>query len=223
MWPLSSEECYVSVDIEADGPIPGIHSLLSLGAAAFDADGVLRDTFSANLEQLPDATEHPRTMRWWASQSAAWEAARTDPQPPEQAMRSFTNWIERQHDAIGLPVLVAYPAAYDAMWIEWYCHRFVGSSPFRRRAIDLKTLAMVAMGAGYRTTTKSRLPRHWRPPGEHTHLALDDAIEQGELFVNIVRELNVQRGDVTLAAEARQPARTDRRERRQGRLRRRGI
>jgi len=27
---------YVSVDIESDGPIPGPHSLLSLGAAAFD-------------------------------------------------------------------------------------------------------------------------------------------------------------------------------------------
>ena len=38
-WPLSSDECYVSVDIEADGPIPGAHSMLRLGAAAFDAEG----------------------------------------------------------------------------------------------------------------------------------------------------------------------------------------
>ena len=33
MWPLSNDECYVSIDIEADGPIPGAHSMLSLGAA----------------------------------------------------------------------------------------------------------------------------------------------------------------------------------------------
>ena len=161
-------------------------------------------------------------MRWWASQSDAWEAARTDPQPPDQAMRSFTAWAERQHDAVGLPVLVAYPAAYDAMWVEWYCIRFAGSSPFRRRAIDVKTLAMVAMGAGYRATAKSTLPKHWRPPAKHTHVALDDAIEQGELFMNIVRELNVQRGDVALPADQRHAARTDRRQRRrQERLRRR--
>ena len=191
MWPLSNEECYVSIDIEADGPIPGAHSMLSLGAAALDAEGVLRDTFAANLEQLDGATEDPRTMRWWASQSTAWEVARADPQPPERAIKRFSTWVEHQHDALGLPVLVAYPAAYDAMWVEWYCHRFAGSSPFRRRAIDLKTLAMVAMGAGYRTTTKSRLPKHWRPPATHTHVALDDAIEQGELFFNIVRELNI--------------------------------
>ena len=38
MWPLTNDECYVSVDVESDGPIPGIHSLLSIGAAAFNAD-----------------------------------------------------------------------------------------------------------------------------------------------------------------------------------------
>ena len=94
------------------------------------------------------------------------------------------------------PVMVAFPASYDAMWVQWYLHRFVGDDPFRRRAIDIKTMAMVAMGAGYRATTKSSLPKHWRPPAKHTHVAVEDAIEQGELFMNIVRELNAQRGEI---------------------------
>ena len=80
---------------------------------------------------------------------------------------------------------------------------------------------MVAMGAGYRATTKSSLPRHWRPCAKHTHVAVDDAVEQGELFVKIVRHLNVQRGDVALASQTRQRANTYRRQRRQERLRRR--
>ena len=63
MWPLTSEECYISVDIESE-PIPGVHSMLSLGAAALDAEGNAKGTWSANLEQLPGAAEHPRTMRW---------------------------------------------------------------------------------------------------------------------------------------------------------------
>ena len=78
MWPLSSEECYVSIDIEADGPAPGLNSMLSLGAAAFTSDGALAQTFSANLEPLPEAHEDERTMRWWASQPAAWEACRAE-------------------------------------------------------------------------------------------------------------------------------------------------
>ena len=83
MWPLSSEECYVSIDIEADGPVPGLNSMLSLGAAAFTSDGALAQTFSANLEPLPEAYEDERTMRWWASQPAAWEACHAQTQDPE--------------------------------------------------------------------------------------------------------------------------------------------
>ena len=40
--------------------------------------------------------------------------------------------------------------------------------PFRRCAIDIKTLAMVEMGAGYRATAKSGMPAHWRLPAKHT-------------------------------------------------------
>ena len=97
---------------------------------------------------LVEASEDMRTMRWWASQPAAWEACRTGPEAPESAMRRFHAWLQHQHDAVGLPVMVAFPAAFDAMWVQWYLRRFVGDDPFRRRAIDVKTLAMVAMGRG---------------------------------------------------------------------------
>ena len=67
-------EIYVSTDIEADGPIPGPHSLLSLGSAAYQADKTLIATFSANLETLPDAQGDAQTMAWWQNQPAAWAA-----------------------------------------------------------------------------------------------------------------------------------------------------
>ena len=41
------------------------------------------------------------------------------------------------------------------------------------------------------------MPAHWRLPAKHTHIAVEDAIEQGQLFINILRELNAQRGDIT--------------------------
>lgn len=192
MWPLADEEYYVSIDIEADGPAPGLNSMLSLGAAAFTADGALVDTFSANLKALPVAREDPRTMRWWAKQPEAWNACRTQLRDPERGMRSFNTWVHAHAKTLGTPVMVAYPAAFDTMWVQWYLHRFVGEDPFRRRAIDVKTLAMVAMGKGYRTAVKALMPRHWHTVSKHTHVAVDDAIEQGELFMNIVRELNVQ-------------------------------
>jgi hypothetical protein len=79
---MPQEEIYVSTDVEADGPIPGPHSMLSFGSAAFLADGTMVSTFAANLETLEGATGHPSTMDFWAENQAAWDETRTDLQSP---------------------------------------------------------------------------------------------------------------------------------------------
>src|SRR5262249_35113165 len=89
----SEAEVYVRTDGEADGPIPGAHSMLSLGSAAFTADGTLIGTFSVNLEALPGATADPTVMAWWDEHPDAWAAARADPQPPEVAMDRYARWL----------------------------------------------------------------------------------------------------------------------------------
>ena len=48
-------EIYVSTDVEADGPIPGPHSMLSVASAAYRPDKSVVATFSVNLETLPGA------------------------------------------------------------------------------------------------------------------------------------------------------------------------
>lgn len=55
-------EIYASIDIEADGPIPGPHSMLSPASAAFLTDKTMVGTYSANLNTLPEAGATPR--RW---------------------------------------------------------------------------------------------------------------------------------------------------------------
>ena len=57
-------------------------------------------------------------------------------------MQRFAAWFKRQQGAVGLPELAAYPTAFDAVWFERYGRRFVGATPFRRRAIDSKSLAI---------------------------------------------------------------------------------
>ena len=58
-------EIYVSTDIETDGPVPVVNSMLSFGSAAYLADKTLIGTFTANLETLPGAEPDPRTTEWW--------------------------------------------------------------------------------------------------------------------------------------------------------------
>jgi hypothetical protein len=180
-------EIYVSTDIEADGPIPGPHSMLSFGSAAYQADKTLIATFTANLEPLSGATGDPDTMAWWAERPEVWKAARENPRHPADAMRDYVVWL----DALpGKPVFVGFPASYDFLFVYWYLIRFAGRSPFSFAALDIKTMAMIALGKPYRQCTKKDFPRRWFDRNlPHSHVALDDAIEQGALFCNILAEL----------------------------------
>ncbi|MRR33529.1 exonuclease [bacterium] len=179
------DEIYVSTDVEVDGPIPGPHSMLSFGSAAFLADKTLVGTFSANLGLLPGAGGQPDTMAWWGKHPEAWKACRLNPRDPAEAMAAYARWLD---GLPGMPVFVGYPAAFDFMFVYWYLMRFVGRSPFSFSALDIKTMAMVALGQEYRITTKKNMPRRWFDEAPHTHVALDDAIEQGLLFCNILAE-----------------------------------
>jgi hypothetical protein len=182
-------EIYVSTDVETDGPIPGPHSMLSFGSAAYRADKSLISTFTANLDLLPGATGAPQTMEWWKTQPEAWAACRSNLQAPETAMKNYLAWLKQLP---GKPVFVAYPAGFDFLFVYWYLIRFAGESPFSHSALDIKTYAMALLKSGYRDATKRNMPRKWFDPLPHTHCALDDAIEQGALFCNMLAFRNQQ-------------------------------
>lgn len=178
-------EIYVSTDVETDGPIPGPHSMLSFASAAYLPDKTLVGTFSANLAPLEGAHGHPDTMAWWATQPEAWAACREDLRDPAEALPAYVAWVR---SLPGKPVFVAYPAGFDFLFVYWYMIRFAGESPFSHSALDMKTLAMALLGKGYRDATKRNMPKAWFDPMPHTHVALDDAIEQGLLFCNMLGE-----------------------------------
>ncbi len=182
---MSPQETYLSTDVETDGPIPGPHSMLSFASVAFDQTGSELGSFTRNLEPLAGAAPHPDTMAWWAENQAAWQACRTNLVPPERAMLEYVAWVK----SVGAkPVFVAYPAGFDFLFMYWYLLRFAAESPFSHSALDLKTYAMALLRKPYRECTKRNMPKHWLPASPHTHVALDDAREQGLLFVNMLRE-----------------------------------
>jgi hypothetical protein len=184
-------EIYVSTDIEADGPVPGPHSMLSFGSAAYIIDGdtfKLHSTFECNLELLDGASPDPATMLWWArpEQQAAWEACREDLVSPTQAMTDYIVWLK---NLPGKPVFVGYPAGFDFLFIYWYLMRFGGQSPFSFSALDVKSYAMAVLKTDYRDVGKRTMPARWFDKTlPHTHVALDDAKEQGVMFCNMLIE-----------------------------------
>ena len=183
---MKNNEIYVSTDVETDGPIPGPNSMLSLGAAAYRADKTLVSTFSVNLETLPGASGNPETMAWWAGRPHQWTECRKEPKGAKEAMTAYVEWVEKLG---GTLVFVGYPATFDFLFVYWYMINFVGRSPFSFSALDIKSYTMAVLKTPFRGSTKRNMPGKWfQGLPKHTHVALDDAIEQGALFCNILAD-----------------------------------
>lgn len=185
-------ELYFSVDIEADGPIPGEYSMLSLGAAAFlidDSGARIVGTWSSNLEPLSTAKQDDDTMKWWSTQTEAWEIVQKDREDPANSIKRFVEWVKGLCLETGTkPVFVAYPAGFDFTFVYWYTIKFAGECPFSFSSLDMKSYAMAKLGTKFRETTKKTMPDEWfKHENKRPHVALEDAIEQGWTFVEMMK------------------------------------
>ncbi len=182
-------ELYVSCDIEADGPCPGLFSMLSFGLAAFTIDKRLVGTFSRNLELLDGADVDERTSRWWQqpTQQQAYAASREATVSPRAAMVDAKSWLDAMR-AHGKPLFCGAPSGFDFTFMYYYFQRFLGESPIGFASLDLRSYAAAVMKRQYRHVGKRQYPSDWIDADlPHTHVALDDAIEQGCILVNMMR------------------------------------
>lgn len=181
------QEIYVSLDIEADGPSPAQNSMMSIGAVAYNAQGKEMGRFYCNLLPLPGHSPSPKTMAWWAlpENEVAWRALQSNQTDPGQAMADFSDWLD---SISGEKIMVAGPAAYDAMWIQSYAQEFGVNNPAFTRWIDIRSYIMGSLGTSYGHSTIARLPDAMKSSHPHTHIASDDATEQGETFVKLLQE-----------------------------------
>jgi hypothetical protein len=182
-------ELYISCDIEADGPCPGLFSMLSFGLAAFTIEKELVGTFSRNLERLDGAETDDRTMRWWAQpeQAEAFKKSREDLVSPRGAMVECKGWLEEMR-RFGKPLICGAPSGFDFTFMYYYFQRFLGESPIGFASLDLRSYAAAVMKRQYRHVGKRQYPAEWIDENlPHTHVALDDAIEQGCILINMMR------------------------------------
>ena len=61
--------------------------------------------------------------------------------------------------------------------------------PFHEHALDVRSYAMGMRQVSFHETARSYLPKRWFDAKlTHTHVALDDALEQGAMFCNMLAE-----------------------------------
>lgn len=179
------KEVYFSIDVEADGVVPGLNSMLSIGAVAIDQNGDPIDEFYITIKPIEGTNPNPATMQFWEGYPEAYKKATENAVDAITAMTEFELWVN-SHGA-KKNVFVGYPAAFDFGFINYYFMRFLGRNPFNFNVIDIRSFAMGVLGTDFSDSALSRLPDKWQSKLPHTHVAIDDAREQGETFSAILK------------------------------------
>jgi DNA polymerase III epsilon subunit-like protein len=173
-----NEEIYISVDVEAAGPIPSEYSMLSIGASVV---GSPEKNYYVELKPI-NTNVIPEAIAIGGFSIQQLEISGKD---PTEAMNAFENWVKNV-SGNKTPVFVGFNTPFDWQFINWYFHQFLGKNPFGISAIDIKAYYMGYVGCVWADTSSSRLPSWLQPTRKQRHNALDDAITQGEIFARLV-------------------------------------
>ncbi|MHB8358514.1 MAG: 3'-5' exonuclease [Thermoplasmataceae archaeon] len=182
---LKGEEEFISVDIEASGPIPFEYSMLSIGACLVEKREV---SFYIEISPINDNFVEEAMFVNKLSMNNLKDSGTE----PRLAMELFQEWI-LMHLGQKKPVFVGFNAPFDWQFVNWYFIHYLGSNPFGVNALDIKAYYMGLTGTSWSETSFSRLPKQLRTREIGKHNALADAVYQAEIFYKLISFKNHHR------------------------------
>ncbi len=140
-----------SVDVESDGPCPGLYSMVSIGIVRIDT----LETFYAKFAPLANASFQPEAL---AISGTTREQHLNYPYPA-YGMDDLAAWVSSNTSEKA--VLVSDNPAFDFPWVNYYCCLFGLKNPFGhsgRRIGDLWSGMVKRMGdRGWKKLRKTAL------------------------------------------------------------------
>lgn len=156
------------VDVEANGPAPGLFSLVSIGAVKLTEK--LDQTFF--MEAAPITMSYEKSA--YNAIGVTYEEHFKYPDP-EIGIKAFAGWIQNTNTK-GAPILLSDNNGFDAAYVNYYFIKYLGRNPFgwsSRRIGDLY--------CGHKNDLRARW-RHLRKT-KHTHNPVDDAMGNAEALL----------------------------------------
>jgi hypothetical protein len=164
------------VDIEADGPIPGDYSMISIGAVIVDAE--LDKTFYGILKPISDkySNEALRVSGFTRDETLLFD-------DPTKVMKDFYVWIV--NNSKNRHMFISDNNGFDWMFVCWYFHHFIGENPFGYSSTNL--------GSFYKGIVQSFRHnfKHLRKT-KHTHNPVDDAKGNAEAFLTLINKYKIE-------------------------------
>ena len=176
-------EFYVSVDVETSGPVPGQYSLLSIGACTIFEP---RSSFYVELQPInANFTEEAMSIH-----RLSLEQLSARGEDPALALTRFANWLGEQAPIGQHPIFVAFNAGFDWMFLSYYFFHYLGYNPFGHAALDIKAYYMGKFNVAWAETSMRYVSPRFLGDQPLTHHALRDAIDQANIFLQLLEETN---------------------------------
>lgn len=160
---------YVMIDIEADGPIPGDYSMVSLGAVIVEPN--LSRTFYGRLR--------PISGRWIPEALSVSGHSREQTlgfDEPSDVMRRLAEWVVA--NCSKHRTFISDNNGFDWQFVNWYFHHFLGSNPFGFSSQNLGSLYKGLAKDTFKTFKHLRRTRH-------SHHPVDDAMGNAEALLSM--------------------------------------
>ena len=164
------------VDVETDGPCPGLYSMIELGCVVVEP----KITCSFQTQMCPVGLLYdPEAMKV----SGITRAAALTFAHPEIAMTTFAQWIASVNKG-KRAYFVSDNNGFDWQFVNYYFHRFVGSNPFGHSSTNLGSL--------YKGLVKDSMKnfKHLRQTA-HTHRAVEDAQGNAEALLHMIDKMGL--------------------------------
>ncbi|HCH65724.1 MAG: DNA polymerase III subunit epsilon [Deltaproteobacteria bacterium] len=180
---------YFCVDIECNGPVPGLFAMVSLAAVvvAPDADGRLHVGECLYLELKPDAPRHDAR----AASIHGLDQARLMREGLDRPAfcTQLSDWV-KAHTVPGTePVFVGHNAPFDWSFVAWTFSEVHRPNPFGYKALCTKAMATGVLGVHWLDSNKEVLSERLPITDEdlsQKHRADYDALYQAEILVALL-------------------------------------
>lgn len=164
------------IDVESDGPVPPLYSLVSIGVVVLNKDGTIKDTFYGQMRPLEGAD--------WIPDALAVSGHTRDEHlsfpPAVETMHKFKKFIDDTNEG-GRPILMSDNNQFDGGYINYYFHRFLGENPFGWTSSNLKDIfkgmEMNLFNSGKKFSRMRKT--------KHTHHPVDDATGNAEALLEM--------------------------------------
>lgn len=169
---------WVMVDIEADGPCPGLYSMLEIGAVICDKN--LDKTF--HIKILPDAPLHQQEALKVIGYTREQTLSLAFGVPAREAMVAFSYWLK---DFAGnRPMFISDNNGFDWQFVNYYFWKHLEMNPFGHSSTNLGSLYKGLV----KTTTKNF--KHLRKT-RHTHNPVDDCMGNVESLIYMIDKMGL--------------------------------